>query len=83
MDEPKIAACEPKQVDLEAGKKYAYCTCGLSASQPFCDGSHAGTQFKPQVFTAEETESAWFCQCKRTGNAPRCDGSHKKLSQDG
>lgn len=82
MDEPKIAACEPKQVELEAGKKYAYCTCGLSESQPFCDGKHSGTKFKPDVFTAEKTESAWFCQCKRTGDAPRCDGSHQKLSQD-
>lgn len=82
MDEPKIAACQPKQVELEAGKKYAYCTCGLSESQPFCDGKHSGTQFKPDVFTAETTESAWLCQCKRTGGAPRCDGTHKNLSSE-
>ena len=82
MDEPKIAACQPKQVKLEAGKKYAYCTCGLSESQPFCDGKHSGTQFKPDVFTAETTESAWLCQCKRTGSAPRCDGTHKNLSPE-
>ncbi len=81
MDQPKIADTCPKQVELEAGKKYAYCTCGLSESQPFCDGKHKGTDFVPTVFTAEETKSAHFCQCKRTGNAPECDGSHKSLGE--
>lgn len=79
MDQPKIAACEPKKVELEAGKKYAYCTCGLSANQPFCDGQHKGGSFVPMVFTAEETKTAFFCQCKQTGNAPACDGTHKSL----
>jgi len=82
MDDPKIAACEPKQVELEAGKKYAYCTCGLSDSQPFCDGKHKSTGFTPDVFEAEKSESAWFCQCKQTGDAPRCDGSHKTISPE-
>ena len=81
MDKPKVADTCPKEVELEAGKKYAYCTCGLSANQPFCDGSHSGTDFVPQVFTAEETKTAHFCQCKQTGNAPYCDGSHKNVSQ--
>ena len=26
---------------------YWWCSCGKSESQPFCDGSHAGTQFSP------------------------------------
>lgn len=79
MDQPKVAACFPQQVNLEAGKKYAYCTCGLSESQPFCDGKHKGGSFVPIVFTAEETKTSYFCQCKRTGNAPQCDGTHKSL----
>jgi CDGSH-type Zn-finger protein len=78
MDQPKIAARVPKQVELEAGKKYAYCTCGLSENQPFCDGKHKGTSFVPQVFTAEESKSCYFCQCKQTQAAPYCDGSHKQ-----
>ena len=45
MDKPKVADTCPKEVELEAGKKYAYCTCGLSEKQPFCDGSHSGTDF--------------------------------------
>lgn len=79
MDKPKIAACEPTKVELEAGKKYAWCACGLSTSQPFCDGSHKGTGMAPMVFEAEEAKTAWMCQCKHTGNAPLCDGAHKNL----
>ena len=81
MDQPKIAACFPKQVDLEEGKKYAYCTCGHSADGAFCDGSHKGSGFVPNVFVAENTETVWVCQCKQSGNAPRCDGTHKSLEQ--
>jgi len=81
MDEAKIADTCPKQVELEEGKKYAYCTCGLSANQPFCDGQHKGTSFVPVVFTAEETKTAHFCQCKRTAGEPYCDGSHKGLGE--
>ena len=76
---PHIAAKAPVKVALEAGKDYWYCTCGLSANQPFCDGSHKGTAFAPKKFTAEATGDAWLCQCKQTKNAPFCDGSHKGL----
>lgn len=81
MDKPKIAADSPQQVELEAGKKYAYCTCGLSAQQPFCDGAHKGTKFTPIVFEAEESKTAYICQCKQTCNAPYCDGQHNKLNE--
>ena len=79
MDEAKIADTCPKQVELEKGKKYAYCTCGLSENQPFCDGKHKGTKFVPIVFEAEEPKSAHFCQCKRSGKEPYCDGTHNNL----
>lgn len=79
MAEPKIAAKKPVAVTLEAGKTYAWCRCGLSAAQPFCDGAHKGSDFTPLVFKAEETKEAWLCQCKHTGKAPACDGVHKKL----
>ena len=52
MPEPKIAGKQPVDVQLEAGKNYALCSCGLSNNQPFCDGSHAGTDLTPQVFAA-------------------------------
>lgn len=81
MDKPKVAACFPKQVELVAGKKYAYCTCGLSADGAMCDGSHSSTEFRPEVFTAEKDETVFVCQCKQTGTAPRCDGSHKGIAE--
>jgi CDGSH-type Zn-finger protein len=77
MSEPKIAAKHPAQVNLEAGKTYAWCRCGLSQNQPFCDGSHRTTEFRPLVWQATESKEVWLCQCKHTGNAPYCDGTHK------
>ena len=76
---PIIAAAFPKKVELEAGKDYYWCRCGKSASQPFCDGSHAGTGITPLKFTAENTGDAMLCQCKATANAPFCDGTHATL----
>ena len=79
MPEAKIAQKKPMAVELEAGKKYAWCTCGASSNQPFCDGAHKGSGFSPQIFTAEETKTAYLCACKATGNGPFCDGAHKAL----
>ena len=79
MSEPTIAARQPMGVELEAGKTYYYCSCGESASQPFCDGSHSGTDFSPQAFTAEKDGKAFLCQCKRSAKSPFCDGAHSKL----
>lgn len=79
MDKPKIAGTAPLPVDLVEGKTYAWCTCGLSANQPMCDGSHRGTEFSPLKFEATETKTAYMCTCKQTANPGFCDGAHKKL----
>jgi len=76
---PKIAGLRPEPVELEAGKNYAFCTCGESAKQPFCDGSHAGTDFTPNIFSVEEKKKYHLCMCKHGGNGPFCDGTHSKL----
>lgn len=79
MSSPKIVDKQPKAVELEAGKNYAWCACGHSTNQPFCDGSHKGTEFTPTVFKAEESKTAYMCMCKHTGNPGFCDGTHSKL----
>jgi len=79
MSKAIVADNKPKAVTLKKGEDYYWCACGKSANQPFCDGSHRGTDFIPTKFTAEEDGEAHLCQCKSTGNAPFCDGSHRGL----
>ncbi|MCB2295563.1 CDGSH iron-sulfur domain-containing protein [Clostridium algoriphilum] len=79
MEEPKISQKSPIAVDVKKGETYYWCSCGRSAKQPFCDGSHKGTTFKPVKFTAEKDETTYLCACKHTKNPPFCDGTHKGL----
>ena len=69
----------PYEVQVEAGRKYAWCACGRSRTQPFCDGSHKDTGLTPQIFTAEKSETVYLCGCKHTAQPPMCDGSHNQL----
>ena len=78
-EQPIPAQKEPYGINLEAGKRYFWCACGRSTTQPFCDGSHKGTDFRPQEWKAEANEEVWFCACKRSSHQPLCDGSHKTL----
>ena len=48
-EEPKIAQKGPYRVELMATYRYGWCACGLSKSQPFCDGSHTSTQDRHQA----------------------------------
>ena len=82
MSKPVIAANKPVPVDLKQGEEYYFCVCGRSKDQPFCDGSHKGTDFKPKQFVPDESGEAYLCQCKHTANAPYCDGTHKQFGQD-
>ena len=79
MADPIIAQKAPFGVEVEAGKTYFWCACGKSAKQPFCDGSHADTEFTPMKFEAKESKQLFFCGCKFSGNKPFCDGSHGRL----
>lgn len=81
-EEPVIAQRGPYVVEVEAGQDYFWCRCGRSASQPFCDGSHKVTSFKPMKYTAQRSEKLWFCGCKHTGTEPLCDGTHNKLPKN-
>lgn len=78
-DAPRVAGKAPIPVDVEAGKSYFWCSCGKSSNQPFCDGSHKGSDFAPVKFEADENKRVFFCACKASSNQPLCDGSHKDL----
>lgn len=82
MSNPIIADNKPIKVNLSKGQEYHFCTCGRSRSQPFCDGSHAGTEFTPRVVVSEEDQEAYLCACKHTQNRPYCDGTHAQFSDD-
>ncbi len=79
MEKGTVAGKAPQMEQLEAGKTYAWCACGKSSNQPWCNGSHQETEFTPTVFKAEEDKTAAMCMCKQTSNPPYCDGSHMSL----
>ena len=76
---PFISQKAPFKVEVEAGKKYYWCSCGLSLNQPFCDGSHKGSGLKSVVFEAKESKLVYFCGCKHSKIGALCDGSHNKI----
>ena len=79
MNSPVITQKAPFPIDVEAGETYFWCACGKSQNQPFCDGSHKDTEFRPIMYEADEASKVFFCGCKRSNNAPMCDGTHKTL----
>lgn len=80
MASPTIARRKPYLVEVEKGKTYLWCACGLSRNQPFCDNSHKATEFKPVKWVADESGEKLFCACKHTIEQPFCDGTHNRLS---
>jgi len=79
MSDPVVAQTSPYAVELEEGQQYAWCSCGRSSKQPFCDGTHKEFGMKPTVFTAEKSGTAYLCGCKSSAKQPFCDGTHKSL----
>jgi len=76
---PNIAQKAPFPVEVKEGKTYFWCACGKSSRQPFCDGSHKGSEFEPVKYTAQKDGKLFFCGCKHSGKKPLCDGTHSKL----
>lgn len=83
---PIIAAKHPFKVEVKAGQKYSWCSCGASKKQPFCDGLHKNYRdengdciMKSVKYIAQKDEVIFFCGCKKSKNGIFCDGSHKYL----
>lgn len=72
---------EPVAIEVEGDKTYWFCECGKSSKQPWCDGSHSGTDFVPSEWTAPKSGQMYFCQCKLSGKTPLCDGTHAKIDE--
>ncbi len=75
---PEIPQKAPYVMEVKAGT-YFWCACGKSSNQPFCNGSHKGSEFTPVKAVFEADRKVAFCGCKHSGNPPFCDGSHAKL----
>ena len=78
MNNPDIPQKKPYVMQVEAGN-YFYCTCGKSTRQPYCDGSHKGSEFRPMKVEIEEPKTVAWCGCKHSAGKPFCDGNHAKL----
>ena len=78
MEKPVIAQKSPYVKEMEPGTYY-WCACGKSKNQPFCDGSHNGSEFSPLEVKITEKKTVAWCGCKNSGNKSFCDGTHKKL----
>ncbi|MCX7722325.1 MAG: CDGSH iron-sulfur domain-containing protein [Verrucomicrobiae bacterium] len=76
--QPRPAQLEPYVIEMAPGT-YSWCSCGRSKREPFCDGSHKGTQFRPVKVTFTEPRTIAWCGCKRTKTPPYCDGTHAGL----
>lgn len=79
---PVIAGYYPINVYLYRGKKYDWCSCGHSWSQPFCNGQCKWimTRNRPVSFNVSESGYYKLCNCKLSANAPFCHtGTHKLL----
>ncbi len=72
---PVSPQVSPYVVMVEAGERYVWCACGLSKTQPWCDGSHKGTDIEPIAFDAPISGEFYMCGCKRSDNKPYCFGN--------
>lgn len=73
---PQSAGTDPYVVKVERNKVYWWCSCGRSRRQPWCDGSHKGTAFKPVMYVPQVAGPKLMCGCKFSETRPLCNGTH-------
>jgi len=78
VTDPVSPQKQPYVLEVEPGN-HAWCRCGHSATQPYCDGSHRGTGMAPVVEKITEAKRVAWCGCKHTKTPPYCDGTHSTL----
>lgn len=77
-NDPVVCQKAPYVLEVEPGT-YWWCSCGKSSKQPFCDGSHKGSAFKPEKVQVTEKKKVAFCGCKHSNKGALCDGTHRGL----
>jgi len=81
---PKPQRIKPYIETVKPGK-YAWCACGQSKKDPYCDGTHASVEgnFSPIIEVVEKEKKVAWCGCKFASSAPHCNGSHAKYQMKG
>ncbi len=75
------APFEPYVRREEPGERW-YCRCTRSKNQPYCDGSHKGTEFEPIRAVIDREKTVAWCACRRSAALPFCDGTHARLNAE-
>ena len=78
MDKPIVVQKHSLKLEMEPGI-YFWCACGRSENQPFCDGSHKGTRFKPEKVVVAEKQIVPWCMCRYSEKGAICDSKHREL----
>ncbi len=67
------------KIEVKAGDKKSFCSCGRTANPPFCDGSHKTSQDVPYRESFDKDQIISICGCGKSKKMPYCDGSHRCL----
>ena len=78
MDAPIVVQKHSLKMEMEKGT-FFWCACGRSQNQPFCDGAHKGTVFRPVKVVIDVPRRVSWCMCHHSKKGPFCDNAHREL----